>query len=288
MLTCILGNAQSVATNGDRTFNGSVDASNAISFKPRQGAILPATCAVGETFLLTSGTPFIEEACVATNTWVSVGTSSAGSVSSAFGRVGAVVAASGDYTSDQVTPGTTNKYYSDALARAAFSALTPILYNSTTGVLSCQTVTSLVSGCLAATDFATFAAKQSAIITGTTAQYLRGDLSLATFPASLTPTAHAATHASAGSDPVTLSESQVTGLVSDLAGKQASLGYTPLNAALNLSDIASAPTARTSLGLGTAATQATGAFDAAGAAATAQAAATALSAQRASNLSDLV
>lgn len=34
-----------------------------------------------------------------------------------------------------------------------------------------------------------------------------------------TPTAHAATHASAGSDPVTLAESQITNLVTDLAGK---------------------------------------------------------------------
>lgn len=36
-----------------------------------------------------------------------------------------------------------------------------------------------------------------------------------------TPTAHASTHASAGSDPVTLAQSQVTNLTPDLAGKQA-------------------------------------------------------------------
>lgn len=35
-----------------------------------------------------------------------------------------------------------------------------------------------------------------------------------------TPTAHAATHASGGSDPVTVAESQVTGLTSDLAAKE--------------------------------------------------------------------
>lgn len=35
-----------------------------------------------------------------------------------------------------------------------------------------------------------------------------------------TPTAHAATHASLGTDPVTLAQSQITNLVSDLAGKQ--------------------------------------------------------------------
>jgi hypothetical protein len=38
---------------------------------------------------------------------------------------------------------------------------------------------------------------------------------------SRTPTAHATAHASAGSDPVTLAQSQITNLVSDLAGRQA-------------------------------------------------------------------
>lgn len=37
---------------------------------------------------------------------------------------------------------------------------------------------------------------------------------------SRTPTAHASTHAAAGSDPITLSESQITNLTADLAGKQ--------------------------------------------------------------------
>lgn len=40
-----------------------------------------------------------------------------------------------------------------------------------------------------------------------------------------TPTAHASTHASVGSDPVTLAQSQVTNLVTDLAGKQATGDY---------------------------------------------------------------
>jgi hypothetical protein len=43
-----------------------------------------------------------------------------------------------------------------------------------------------------------------------------------------TPTAHASTHASAGSDPLTLAESQITNLVSDLAGKAPSAGSTSI------------------------------------------------------------
>jgi len=38
------------------------------------------------------------------------------------------------------------------------------------------------------------------------------------------PTAHAATHASAGSDPITVAESQVTNLTTDLAAKEPALG----------------------------------------------------------------
>jgi hypothetical protein len=58
-------------------------------------------------------------------------------------------------------------------------------------------------------------------------------------------------------------ESQVTNLTTDLAGKQASLGFTPLNPANNLSEV-TASTARTNLGLGTAATHASTDFQAAG------------------------
>lgn len=47
--------------------------------------------------------------------------------------------------------------------------------------------------------------------------------------------------------------SSQTDLATALAGKQASLGFTPLNAASDLSDVGSASTSRTNLGLGTAA-----------------------------------
>ncbi len=40
------------------------------------------------------------------------------------------------------------------------------------------------------------------ITKGSTSQYFRGDMSLATFPTSLTPTAHASTHLRNGSDPI--------------------------------------------------------------------------------------
>lgn len=53
-------------------------------------------------------------------------------------------------------------------------------------------------------------------------------------------------------------------------GKQAALGFTPLSPANNLSDVANVSTSRSSLGLGSAATQPSSAFDASGAAATVQ------------------
>ena len=63
----------------------------------------------------------------------------------------------------------------------------------------------------------------------------------------VTPGAHASTHGSAGSDPVTIAQSQVTNLTTDLGAKAAK--------ASNLSDLASASTARTNLGLGDSATK---------------------------------
>jgi len=64
-----------------------------------------------------------------------------GAVSSVFGRTGAVVAASGDYTTTQVTEGT-NLYYTDARARASNSFTAGSgAYNSTTGVITIPTNT---------------------------------------------------------------------------------------------------------------------------------------------------
>ncbi|MDE2104526.1 MAG: hypothetical protein KGL39_45240, partial [Patescibacteria group bacterium] len=85
-------------------------------------------------------------------------------------------------TSDAVAEGTTNLYFTQARARASLSAAAPLSFNSGTGAFSLPPATGTQDGYLKASDWAIFNAKQSAITTGATAQYLRGDLSLATFP----------------------------------------------------------------------------------------------------------
>ena len=104
-----------------------------------------------------------------------------------------------------------------------------------------------------------------------------------TLVTSTTPGAHAASHAAAGSDPLTLAQSQVTNLVSDLAGKEAAgtaasavathagitSGVHGISAfGASLIDDANAAAARTTLGLGTAATTAASAYEVAGAVST--------------------
>ena len=122
-------------------------------------------------------------------------------VTSVFGRTGAVVATSGDYTTTQVTEGT-NLYYTDVRARASnsfvagsgaynsttgvitiptnnnqitngaayitlgsLSATSPIFYNSTTGVISSQAASATLSGYLTSTDWTTFNSKGSGSVT---------------------------------------------------------------------------------------------------------------------------
>lgn len=65
--------------------------------------------------------------------WIKIDNSS--SVTSVFGRTGAVVAVSGDYDTDKVTEGT-NLYFTTARARGSVSADTGISYDSATGKIS--------------------------------------------------------------------------------------------------------------------------------------------------------
>jgi hypothetical protein len=96
--------------------------------------------------------------------------------------------------------------------------------------------------------------KAGAWVNRTPAQ-LKADLAIATSDVSGFNAAAAAAapvqSVAARTGAVTLGESDIANLVSDLAGKQAALGFTPLNPANNLSDVGSAATARANIGAGT-------------------------------------
>ena len=81
-----------------------VDFSNAATTKPSKiGTVLPAACAVGETFFKTDALPGQNlYACTAANVWTAQG-SGTQTMSSIFGRTGAVTATGGDYSASQVT-----------------------------------------------------------------------------------------------------------------------------------------------------------------------------------------
>ena len=130
--------------------------------------------------------------------------SESGLVSSVFGRTGAVVATSGDYTTTQVSEGT-NLYYTDTRARQSnsfvagsgaynsttgvftiptnnnqitngagyitltnLSSTTPLSYNNTTGVFTLSQASASANGFLASGDFNTFNNKQGALTLTTT------------------------------------------------------------------------------------------------------------------------
>lgn len=108
--------------------------------------------------------------------------SGVGAVSSVFGRTGAVIALNNDYNTDLVTEGSTNLYYTNARARAAFSANTgsALTYNSSTGRYTLLAADSGTAGYITAADYNYWNAKQASLGTGTTSQFLRGDLVWAT------------------------------------------------------------------------------------------------------------
>ena len=107
--------------------------------------------------------------------------SGVGAVSSVFGRTGAVIAVSGDYNTDLVTEGSTNLYYTNARARAAFSANvgSALTYDSSVGRYTLLAAASGISGYITGADYDYWNAKQASLGTGTTSQFLRGDLAWA-------------------------------------------------------------------------------------------------------------
>jgi hypothetical protein len=125
-----------------------------------------------------------------------------GAVSSVFGRTGAVTAQSGDYTKAQV-------------------GLSSVDNTSDAGkpVSTLQAAADTAVAAAAAAALAAHEADTTAVhgIINTASLVLTNDSRLTD---ARTPTVHAGTHASAGSDPVTLAQSQVTGLTAALSGKQ--------------------------------------------------------------------
>ena len=99
------------------------------------------------------------------------------SVVSVNTKTGAVVLNTDDI-SETVTP--TNKWYTDARARAAISESAPITYNSTSGAIGITQASSTTDGYLSSTDWNTFNNKQSAITNAITGSLTSGYIPKAT------------------------------------------------------------------------------------------------------------
>ena len=70
-------------------------------------------------------------------------------------------------TTNDVSEGANNKYYTDARVRSALSATSPLSFNSATGTFSMSAASASNNGYLSASDFTTFNNKQNAITAGT-------------------------------------------------------------------------------------------------------------------------
>jgi hypothetical protein len=93
--------------------------------------------------------------------WIELATPS--SVTSVNGATGPNVS----LTTNDVTEGVTNKYYTDARVRGALSAASPLSFNTATGTFSMSAASANNNGYLSATDFTTFNNKQNALTAGT-------------------------------------------------------------------------------------------------------------------------
>jgi hypothetical protein len=69
-------------------------------------------------------------------------------------------------TTNDVAEGTTNKYFTDARVRNAISAVAPLNFNTTSGVLSMTAASTTSNGYLSSADFTTFNNKQTALTAG--------------------------------------------------------------------------------------------------------------------------
>ena len=70
-------------------------------------------------------------------------------------------------TTNDVSEGAVNKYYTDARARGALSATAPLLFNASTGAFSITTASTNTDGYLTAVDWNIFKNKQNALTAGT-------------------------------------------------------------------------------------------------------------------------
>ena len=93
--------------------------------------------------------------------WIELATPS--SVTSVNGSAGPNVV----LTTNDISEGASNKYYTDARVRSALSAVSPLSFNAGTGAISLGAASASNNGYLSSSDFTTFNNKQNAIIAGT-------------------------------------------------------------------------------------------------------------------------
>ena len=80
--------------------------------------------------------------------------------------INGIVGPSVNLTTNEIPEGNTNKYFTDARVRNAVSALAPLNYNASTGVLSMTAASASSNGYLSSADFNTFNNKQIALTAG--------------------------------------------------------------------------------------------------------------------------
>ncbi|MGO4883081.1 MAG: beta strand repeat-containing protein [Bryobacteraceae bacterium] len=159
------GNLVGLSTGGITGVAGTVDFSGGTHTLPAKvgvGASKPSTCTVGEQYFANDA-PAGQNlfGCTAANTWTVEAGSASSPVSSIFGRVGAVTAQAGDYTTTQVTEGT-NLYFTTA--RAAGAAPIQSIFGRTgtvTAAANDYNLSQISSGVLSATGGAIYNAAGS-------------------------------------------------------------------------------------------------------------------------------